>query len=113
MRDSRGIYICNPFTGLSIELPKLINYPRQLGHLEFGFHPTTKEYKVIQTLYRKQLGKRDGPNVNASTLVQSGVHILTVGSSVWRNFGMISYRFIRQTSKVRKIGRLREWIEEV
>ncbi|XWS31047.1 hypothetical protein CRYUN_Cryun23aG0043400 [Craigia yunnanensis] len=109
MRDSRDIFICNPFTRLSIELPKLINYPAKVGHLEFGFHPITKEYKVIHTVYGKQLGKRDSPYVNASTLVQSEVHILTVGSSVWRNLGMISYRFIWQASKVMVNGRL-HWL---
>ncbi|XP_022760070.1 F-box protein At3g07870-like [Durio zibethinus] len=109
MRDSRGIYICNPFTRLSIELPKFINYPPELGHLEFGFNPTKKEYKVIQILYRPQLEKRDRPYVNESTLVQSEVHVLTIGSPVWRNLGMISYHFIRQTSKFMVKGRL-HWL---
>ncbi|XVF31860.1 hypothetical protein REPUB_Repub17cG0030700 [Reevesia pubescens] len=109
MRVSRGIYICNPFSRLSIELSKLINYPRRSGHLEFGFHPITKEYKVIQTIYQRRLGKKEGSYVNGSTLVQSEVRILTIGSSVWRNLGMVSYRFIWQTTKVMVNGRL-HWL---
>ncbi|KAK6259559.1 hypothetical protein SCA6_014033 [Theobroma cacao] len=109
MRDSRGIYICNPFTRLFIELSEFIKSPAQLGHLEFGFHPTTKEYKVVQTVYRKSLGNRDGSNVDASTIIQSEFHILTIGSPGWRNLGKITYRFIWQTSKVMVKGRL-HWL---
>ncbi|XVE72503.1 hypothetical protein DITRI_Ditri11bG0044500 [Diplodiscus trichospermus] len=49
MRDSRSIYICNPFTRVSLELPKLINYPAQLGHLEFGFH---QPQKITSSVWR-------------------------------------------------------------
>ncbi|XP_022760068.1 F-box protein At3g07870-like [Durio zibethinus] len=111
MRDSRGIYICNPFTRLSIELPKFIKYPPELGLLEFGFNPTKKEYKVIQILYRPKFEERDRPYVNESTLVQSEVHVLTIGSPSWRNLGMIPCCFLWQPSQVLVGGRL-HWLSK-
>ncbi|XWS31049.1 hypothetical protein CRYUN_Cryun23aG0043600 [Craigia yunnanensis] len=107
---SQSIYICNPFTRLYIELPKLINYPTRVGPLGFGFHPTTKEYKVLQIVFRRQWKRRD-LNVATSTLVQSEVQILTIGIPAWRNLGMIPYRFIWPASKAMVNGRL-HWLSK-
>ncbi|OMO75815.1 hypothetical protein COLO4_25856 [Corchorus olitorius] len=108
MRDARdrALYICNPFTRQSIELPK-VNSPAQLGPLEFGFHPTTKEYKLVH------IGKKYCPsNTNQSIVEQhSEVHVLTIGSLTWRNLGTIPHRFIRKASKVIINGRL-HWISK-
>ena len=106
--NSRSIYICNPFTRLYLELPKLIKYPTRVGHLGFGFHPTTKEYKVVLIVFRRQW-KRLDLNVATATLIQSEVQILTIGSPAWRNLGMIPYRFIWPTSKAMVNGRL-HWL---
>ncbi|XVE78346.1 hypothetical protein DITRI_Ditri13aG0137500 [Diplodiscus trichospermus] len=97
MLDSRGIYIYNPFTRLSMEIP----------NLQFGFDPTTKEYKLIHIVRQKQSRTGNGPN--RSTSVQSEVHILTIGDSGWRNLGMISYRFRCQRPKAMVNGRL-HWL---
>ncbi|OMO75818.1 hypothetical protein COLO4_25859 [Corchorus olitorius] len=107
MHDDRtqAIYICNPFTKLSIELPKLVNPPpkMEVDHLEFGFHPITKEYKLV---YRELLGRRDSPSELCSK-----VHVLTIGNGSWRNVGAINHRFFWQpsNSKVIANGRL-HWI---
>ncbi|WRX10187.1 F-box domain - like 10 [Theobroma cacao] len=69
---SRSIYICNPFTQIFIELPEFIKYRAQVGHLGFGFHPTSKEYKVIQIVFRRQL-RRGNSYVATPTLIQSEV----------------------------------------
>ncbi|KAE8695264.1 Detected protein of unknown function [Hibiscus syriacus] len=75
MRDSQGMYIYNPFTRLHLELPKLMHYPAQVGHIAFGFHQTTKQYKVVQVVVRRQLVIRgDRVDVAASNLIQSQVH---------------------------------------
>ncbi|KAK6238656.1 hypothetical protein QUC31_004125 [Theobroma cacao] len=106
---SRSIYICNP-SQIFIELPEFIKYRAQVGHLGFGFHPTSKEYKVIQIVFRRQL-RRGNSYVATPTLIQSEVQILTIGSPAWRNLGMIPYRFIWPTSKVMVNGRLR-WLSK-
>ncbi|XVF31861.1 hypothetical protein REPUB_Repub17cG0030800 [Reevesia pubescens] len=108
--NSCSIYICNPFSRRYIELPKLIKYPAQVGHLGFGFHPATKEYKVIQIVFRRQL-RRGNSNVATSTLIQSEVKILTIGSPAWRNLGMIPYCFIWPASKAMVNERL-HWLSQ-
>ncbi|WRX07716.1 hypothetical protein QQP08_000203 [Theobroma cacao] len=97
MHDSRGIYICNPFTGLYLELPKLVNYPAKVGHIGFSFHQATNEYKVVRIVFQRQLSRKGGTNVASSTLIQSQVHVLTVGDLAWRNLGMIPYNFTQPT----------------
>ncbi|KAK8569006.1 hypothetical protein V6N12_007539 [Hibiscus sabdariffa] len=77
--NSRNIYVCNPFTGLYVQLPKLVQHPSKVRHLGFGFHPTIKEYKVIQIVFRRKL-RRDHPNEEPSALIQSEVQILTIGN---------------------------------
>ncbi|EOX93412.1 Uncharacterized protein TCM_002276 [Theobroma cacao] len=103
MHDSRGIYICNPFTGLYVELPKLVNYPAKVEHIGFSFHQTTNEYKVVRIVFRRQLSRRGGTNVASSTLIQSQVHVLIVGDPAWRNLGMIPYNFTRPTPNATEV----------
>ncbi|OMO75814.1 hypothetical protein COLO4_25855 [Corchorus olitorius] len=107
MRDAKDriIYIYNPFTRVCIELPE-VNCPEQLGHLEFGFHPTTKEYKLVHVV------QRYGPNPNSNqsgSIRYSEVHVLTMGSPAWRNLGKIPHGSIRTASKVTIKGRL-HWL---
>ncbi|XP_017628711.2 F-box protein At3g07870-like [Gossypium arboreum] len=112
MRDARWIYICNPFTRVYLQLPKLVNYPAQVGHIAFGFHQTTKQYKVIQVVYLRQqvlLGGRI--NVATSTLVQSQVHVLTIGDPSWRHIGTLPYDLARPIPKALVNGRL-HWLSK-
>ncbi|XVF31859.1 hypothetical protein REPUB_Repub17cG0030600 [Reevesia pubescens] len=112
MRDTRGIYIYNPFARLHLDIPKLINYPAEVGHIAFGFHPTTNKYKVIQIVLRRQLIRRGGLiDVSASTLIQSLVHVLTIGDPAWRNIGMLPYDLTRPTPKALVKGRL-HWLSK-
>ncbi|GMI66279.1 F-Box Protein92 [Hibiscus trionum] len=106
--NSRNLYICNPFTGLCIELPRLVQYPSKLGLLGFGFHQTRKEHKVIQIVFRRKL-KRDHPNEDPSTLIQSEVQILTIGTPSWRTLETIPYRFKKSASKALVNGRF-HWL---
>ncbi|OMO52964.1 hypothetical protein CCACVL1_28961 [Corchorus capsularis] len=46
---SQSIYICNPFTRLYIELPKLTKYAKP-GQLWLGFDPISKVYKSEEIL---------------------------------------------------------------
>ncbi|KAE8698985.1 Detected protein of unknown function [Hibiscus syriacus] len=108
--SSRRIFICNPFTGLYIELPKLVKYPSLVGHLVFGFHQTTKEYKIIQIVFRRQLRKVYSSTIPTSTSsTLSEVQIFTIGSPCWRNLGTIPYRFILSKPKALVHGRF-HWL---
>ncbi|MFQ6633820.1 hypothetical protein Gotur_011529 [Gossypium turneri] len=110
MRDARWIYICNPFTRVYLQLPKLVNYPAQVGHIAFGFHQTTKQYKVIQVVYLRQLVLLGGRiDVATSTLVQSQVHVLTIGDPSWRHIGTLPYDLTRPMPKALVNGRL-HWL---
>ncbi|XWS31046.1 hypothetical protein CRYUN_Cryun23aG0043300 [Craigia yunnanensis] len=112
MRDTRGIYIYNPFTRVYLELPKLIKYPADVGHIAFGFHSTTNKYKVIQIVFRRQLIRRGSLiDVAASTLIQSQVHVVTIGDPTWRNIGMLPYDLTRPTPKALVNGRL-HWLSK-
>ncbi|XVE78347.1 hypothetical protein DITRI_Ditri13aG0137600 [Diplodiscus trichospermus] len=97
MRDSPTIYIYNPFSTHSMEIPEVHND----SNLQFGFHPTTKEYKLIQVVCPKQWIRK------------SEVHILTIGSSAgWRNLGIISYRLCLLKPKAMVNGRL-HWVCDI
>ncbi|OMO75813.1 hypothetical protein COLO4_25854 [Corchorus olitorius] len=111
MSDARAqaIYICNPFTRQSMELPKIFNFPAKLERLEFFFHSTTKEYKLLHTRPLRKGDARAPTNVDRSTLVYTEVHVLTIGSPAWRNLGTIPHRFIWHSSKVILNGRL-HWL---
>ncbi|OMO52966.1 hypothetical protein CCACVL1_28963 [Corchorus capsularis] len=111
MSDARGqaIYICNPFTRQSMELPKIFNFPAKLERLEFFFHSATKEYKLLHTRPLRKGEARAPTNVDPSTLVYSEVHVMTIGSPAWRNLGTIPHRFIWHSSKVIVNGRL-HWL---
>ncbi|KAK8483395.1 hypothetical protein V6N11_029089 [Hibiscus sabdariffa] len=108
--SSRRVFVCNPFTRLYTELPELVKYPSVLGHLSFGFNQTTKQYKVIQIVFRRQLRRVDSGTISTSiSSTQSEVQILTVGSPCWRNLGTIPYRFIHSKSKALVHGRF-HWL---
>ncbi|OMO75812.1 hypothetical protein COLO4_25853 [Corchorus olitorius] len=111
MRDSQGLYICNPFTRRYLELPKLIDYPMAVGHIGFGFHQTTNEYKVIKIISRRPLLRRRYRNLGATSMsvFSTEVHVLTIGDPAWRNLGTIPYDFSWPTPKAMVKGRL-HWL---
>ncbi|KAK8629860.1 hypothetical protein V6N13_078681 [Hibiscus sabdariffa] len=102
--SSSAIYICNPLTKDSVELPKLSS---ESGILGFGFSPTTKEYKVLDIIYQRKM-----PRSNSLLApFQSKVRIFTLGDSQWRSLGMAPYQFIVRQSQVTVCGRL-HWISQ-
>ncbi|KAE8687927.1 Detected protein of unknown function [Hibiscus syriacus] len=111
---SRRVFICNPFTRLCTELPKLVKYPSLVGNLGFGFDRTTKQYKVIQVVFRRQLRRVGSSTTSTPTSIsstQSEVQILTSGTPSWRNLGTIPYRFIHSKSKALVHGRF-HWLTQ-
>ncbi|XVE78354.1 hypothetical protein DITRI_Ditri13aG0138300 [Diplodiscus trichospermus] len=108
--NSSGIHICNPLTKDSIELPKLSRNPGEAGSLEFGFSPTTKEYKLVEIVYKRKR-PRVIPYLAASNTFQAEVRVLTLGDACWRSLGTVPCRFLRQPSQVMVSGRL-HWITQ-
>ncbi|XVF71787.1 hypothetical protein PTKIN_Ptkin12aG0067100 [Pterospermum kingtungense] len=107
MRVSREIHIYNPFTQVSLELPKLDFFT----HL-FGFDTTTNKYKVIRIVVRRQLIRSGSlTDVAASSVKQSLVHVITIGDPSWRDIGTLPYDLIRATPKALVNGRL-HWLSK-
>jgi len=106
-----SLYLYNPFTTNSLELPECSNkYHDQELVVGFGFHQTTKEYKVVKIVYFR------GSNSNYRgrgriQYKQSEVQILTLSSRTdqslsWRSLGKAPYKFVKRSSEALVNGRL-------
>ncbi|KAB1208693.1 hypothetical protein CJ030_MR6G006735 [Morella rubra] len=105
---SDAIYIYNPFTRDYLVLPKSMQYCNQEVVFGFGFHPTTKEYKVIKIIYyRKE--DRGYRRAFRLTNTNSEVQIFTLGCSNWRSMGKVAYHLLQPLSQVLVNGRL-HWV---
>ncbi|XVF71785.1 hypothetical protein PTKIN_Ptkin12aG0066900 [Pterospermum kingtungense] len=106
MRVSQEIHIYNPFTRVSLELPKLDSFSR-VGHIAFGFDRTTNKYKVVRIVFRRLfIGSGSLVDVAASSIKQSEVHVITIGDPAWRKIGTLPYYLTRQTPKALVNGRI-------
>lgn len=110
-----AIYIYNPFTRDYLELPKSLQYPDQEVVFGFGFHPGTKEYKVVKIVYYRKSGSNSNSSnqrvVRRVIYPRSDVQIYTLGTSAWRSLGKVSYgyQFFRKPSEALVNGRL-HWV---
>ncbi|KAJ0052563.1 hypothetical protein Pint_01897 [Pistacia integerrima] len=71
----------------------------------FGFHPTTKEYKVVKIIYYRARPLRVR-NLGGIFPPTSQVQIFTLGSLTWRSLGNISYSIFQRSPQVLVGGRL-------
>ncbi|XVE78360.1 hypothetical protein DITRI_Ditri13aG0138500 [Diplodiscus trichospermus] len=101
-----SLYVYNPFTMDYMELPKSRKYPDQEVVFGFGFHPKTKEYKVIKIVYYRNSSSVSYSRARRTIYPQSDVQIFTLGSSAWRSLGKTSYQFVRRPSEALVCGRL-------
>ncbi|KDP30858.1 hypothetical protein JCGZ_13801 [Jatropha curcas] len=106
-------YIYSPFTRYYIKLPeaKQFQTPKRVA-LGFGFHPKTKEYKVVRIVYyKKEDGEVDNPQLRRYLLPESEVQVLTLGNGSlnWRIKGKTSYQLLGMSSGVLVNGRL-HWL---
>ncbi|CAI0383790.1 unnamed protein product [Linum tenue] len=92
-----ALYVYNPFAGKFTQLPKSEHYAGQEVVFGFGFHPRTKEYKVIKIVYYRGRGRSSGSGRPVgSRRMMSDVQILTLGSSSgWRTQPKFSHHFLR------------------
>lgn len=83
----RNIKLCNPTTQEFLILPKPTpdnrNVVNGFPKCFFGFHPTTKEYKVVRFFYRHLKHSTESYDL--------GCEIFTLGTSSWRYISSINY----------------------
>ncbi|KAK8674287.1 hypothetical protein V6N13_112581 [Hibiscus sabdariffa] len=104
-----ALYVHNPFTMDFMELPKSRQYPDQELVFGFGFHPKTKEYKVVKIVYYRNTSNYSYGRARRTVYPQSDVQIFTLGTSSWRSLGKVSYQFVRRPSEALVCGRL-HWV---
>ncbi|KDO58465.1 hypothetical protein CISIN_1g015251mg [Citrus sinensis] len=85
-------------------------YPDQEVVFGFGFHPVSKEYKVIKIVYyRKSCSNSSFQRTRRVIYPRSDVQVYTVGSPAWRSKGKLAYQFVRRPSEALVKGRL-HWV---
>ncbi|XP_049358888.1 F-box protein At3g07870-like [Solanum verrucosum] len=96
--SSDFLYVFNPFTRDYLKLPvSLATYvPRVV--FGFGFHPVTKEYKLI-----KITSPYPDPGLN------SNVEVLTLGSNRWRSVAEIPYEIHQSSQGIMLNGKM-HWL---
>ncbi|KAK0589239.1 hypothetical protein LWI29_011420 [Acer saccharum] len=105
-----SLYIYNPFTRDYLELPKSLQYPDQEVVFGFGFHPKTRQYKVIKIVYyRKNCSSSSNQRNRRLIYPRSDVQIYTLGSPAWRSLGKVTNQFVRRPSEALVNGRL-HWV---
>lgn len=111
------LFVYNPFTGDCRELPRSRQYADQAVVFGFGFHPATREYKVIKIAYYPN-PSRAGAGAGARRArrvphMQSEVQVLTLGgrrsSPAWRSLGRAPYQIDKRPSETVVNGRL-HWV---
>ena len=88
-----AIYIYNPFTNYYKELPKNRQYEDEIVLCGFGYHPETKQYKVVKIVYYWIGNIEDHRIRRIRTPLRSKSEVLVLGSgsSRWRNIGEVPY----------------------
>ncbi|XP_039049097.1 F-box protein At3g07870-like [Hibiscus syriacus] len=109
---NEALYIYNPFTMDYIELPESRQYPDQEVVFGFGFHPKSKEYKVVKIVYYRNTSSSSSSIYSRTRRVvypHSDVQVFTLGSSAWRSLGKIPYQLVRRPLEALVSGRL-HWV---
>ncbi|KAF5186723.1 F-box family protein [Thalictrum thalictroides] len=79
--DLITVYVCNPFTGESVQLPTLSSIPFESKHtlFGFGFDSVRNEYKVLRLIFHSL------KVCLADCIVEA--EVCTLGSDSWRRIG--------------------------
>ncbi|KAL5727834.1 hypothetical protein ACHQM5_000980 [Ranunculus cassubicifolius] len=92
--------ICNPFTGETLELSSPdVGYEISDMYIGFGYHPRTKEYKILCFAFVH-------PSKNS---FKSLVEVQTLGSNLWRSKGEVPTNLFYQPFNVLVNGAL-HWL---
>ncbi|CAK9180400.1 unnamed protein product [Ilex paraguariensis] len=111
-----SLYVYNPFTRKHKELPKSIKFEQQEVVFGFGFHPVTKEYKVVKIIYYGTAYNADNrpwrySRVRNRDFLNSEVQILSLSSNTWRSIGEVPFQLERRSSEALVNGRL-HWLTQ-
>ncbi|KAF5481009.1 hypothetical protein F2P56_001705 [Juglans regia] len=110
LQNVDALYVYNPFIGNYIDLPKSTQYPNQQVAFGFGFHPTTKEYKVIKIVYYRRAVTFYRYPVASAYVRDSEVQIFTLGSSTWRSLGKAGYHYLYRCSSQVLVNGRPHWV---
>ncbi|KAK1353729.1 putative F-box and associated interaction domains-containing protein [Heracleum sosnowskyi] len=93
-----AVYIYNPFTNDYKELPKTRQYDEELVVCGFGYHPETKQYKVVKIVYYWIVSIGDYPvrRIRTPSCSRSEVLVLSLGVNTWKNVGQVPYNLVRR-----------------
>ncbi|WMV59811.1 hypothetical protein MTR67_053196 [Solanum verrucosum] len=110
---SDALYVYNPFTRDYKQLPRSIEFEVQKLVFGFGFHPVTKEYKVIKIInYANMYYNEPGSyrRFRVPFFGKSDVQVLSLGTNNrWRSVGEVVYRFDRSSQGILLNGKM-HWL---
>ncbi|KAL3633652.1 hypothetical protein CASFOL_022414 [Castilleja foliolosa] len=81
----------NPFRRGHLEIPKNSEFKDRFVAYGFGFHPITKDYKVVMIADQEKTYFRNTGCRSCNDVPVSDVQIYSVKSSVWQNKGSVPY----------------------
>ncbi|KAJ8527868.1 hypothetical protein K7X08_015319 [Anisodus acutangulus] len=107
-----ALYVYNPFTRDYKQLPRSVEFEVQKLVFGFGFHPVTKEYKVIKiinyaNMYYNERGRHH--RFRVPYFGKSDVQVLSLGNNRWRSVGEVVYRFDPSTQGIILNGKM-HWL---
>lgn len=98
------LFIYNPFTRDYLELPKTKEFLNPDVVCGIGFHPQTKQFKVLKIVYSRGFRR-----IKRYSSHHSEVQIFTLGTSNWRSIGKICHHLAQGQSQAVVNGRL-HWV---
>ncbi|KAK6116299.1 hypothetical protein DH2020_049926 [Rehmannia glutinosa] len=105
-----SINLYNPFTRDHFEIPKNFEFKDKVAVYGFGFHPITKDYKVIRIAYHHLMATNSRGSRANNNRQLSEVQVYSRRSNAWQNKGVVPYRLERWSSPgVLLSGRL-HWV---
>nr|XP_043618699.1 F-box protein At3g07870-like [Erigeron canadensis] len=111
------VYVFNPFSRDYLELPKSKQFDEQEVIFGFGFHPVTKEYKVVKIVYYRNSHGRKRVIRNIRNYPKSEVQVLTISKqmnkSSWRCIGKMPYQIDRQLKGVALVNGRLHWLSRL
>lgn len=109
---NQSLCVYNPFTGDYKKVPRFMEFEEQQMVIGFGFHPMTKEYKVIkivqytntypgQVILSPYLQRRFG----FRRYDRSDVQVFNLASNKWRSIGKAPFQIAPKSSSAVLNGR--------
>ncbi|XP_038901410.1 F-box protein At3g07870 [Benincasa hispida] len=99
------LFVYNPFTRDYLELPKTKEISNPDVVCGVGFHPETKQLKIVKIVYSRGFRRIQ------RRFHHSEVQVFTLGSSDWRSIGRINHHLAQGQSPAVVNGRL-HWVSQ-